>query len=107
MDMETKQLSHIAQAIIDGYWTLCSGKEAIQFAIDDYLCRTPESGAAPWSHDGETPVSPQEFLSAISEVMDFFDLTSDKDTIPTSISPSRIEQIASALRRHPVSRKAR
>jgi hypothetical protein len=97
MNMETKQLSDIAQAIIDGYWTLCSGKEAIQYAIDDYLSRTDDS----WSHDGETPVSPQEFLLAISEVMDFFDLTSEKD-IPTS--PSRVEGLISALRRHPVSR---
>lgn len=102
MNMETKQLSPIAEAIIDGYWTLCSGKEAIQYAIDDYLSRTPESGMLEWSPNGETPVTPQEFLLAISEVMDFFDLTSEKD-IRTD-SSSRIEGLISALRRHPVSR---
>jgi len=100
MSMETKELSPIAQAIIDGYWTLCSGKEAIQYAIDDYNARTPESGALPWSHDGETPVSPQEFLSAISEVMDFFAFDSDKDARRNErLSRSGVTSLARRLSR--------
>jgi hypothetical protein len=101
MDMETNQLSPIAEAIIDGYWTLCSGKDTIQFAIEDYLSRDDSN---PWSPDGEGTVSPREFMEAIVEVMNFFDLTSVKDALPYE-PKSRIEGLVSALRRHPVSHR--
>ncbi|MCG3772604.1 MAG: hypothetical protein JW384_03819 [Nitrosomonadaceae bacterium] len=65
-------LSPIAEAILDGYYTLCSGGETIEYVISDYLSRTPDSGMLPWGIDGETPVSPLEFLSAIEELIVWF-----------------------------------
>ena len=65
-------LSPIAEAIVDGYWTLCSGGEAIEYVISDYLSRTPDSGMLPWGIDEDTPVSPLEFLSAIEELIVWF-----------------------------------
>ena len=62
-------ISELASLILDGYWTLCSGGEAIEYAISDYLSRTPESGMLPWSPNGEEPTSPLEFLSAIEELI--------------------------------------
>ena len=72
MNTNTNTLSPIALAIVDGYWTLCSGGEAVQAVIEDFLSRTPESGMLPWSHDGESIVTPEEFLTAIVEVLEFF-----------------------------------
>ena len=72
MNTNTNTLSPIAEAIVDGYWTLCSGSEAVQYAIEDYLSRTPESGMVPWSPDGESIVTPEEFLTAIVEVLEYF-----------------------------------
>jgi hypothetical protein len=65
-------LSPIAEAILDGYWTLCSGGEAIEYAISDYLSRNAEFGDIPWGLDENTPVSPLEFLSAIEELIEWF-----------------------------------
>lgn len=66
-------ISELASLILDGYWTLCSGGEAIEYAISDYLSRTPESGMLPWSPNGEEPAtSPLEFLSAIEELIGWF-----------------------------------
>ena len=62
-------ISELASLILDGYWTLCSGGEAIEAAISDYLSRTPDSGMLPWGIDEDTPVSPLEFLSAIEELI--------------------------------------
>jgi hypothetical protein len=101
--MNRNELSPLADAILDGYWTLCSGKDAIQFAIGDYLSRTPESGMLPYTMDGETPVTPEEFMLAISEVLDYFDFTSEKDKMDTVRSTRLMERLAS-FRRHPVSR---
>lgn len=70
--MNTKlTLSDNAEAIIQGYWTLCSGGEAIEAAIGDYLSRDSEN---PWSFDGETATTPEDFLEAIVEVITFFRL---------------------------------
>jgi hypothetical protein len=68
MNTETT-LSDNAEAIIQGYWTLCSGGEAIEAAIGDYLSRDSEN---PWSFDGEGTTTPEEFLEAIVEVIAFF-----------------------------------
>lgn len=87
--MEYSELSPLATQILDGYYTLCDGSEAIQYAIDDYLSRTPESGALPWSPDGETPVTPQEFLSAIHELISYFDLREVGNPIPVDVMPMR------------------
>lgn len=65
-------ISELASLILDGYWTLCSGGEAIEYAISDYLSRTPESGMLPWSPNGEEPTPPLEFLSAIEELIVYF-----------------------------------
>ena len=66
------KLSPIAEAILDGYYTLCSGLEAIEAAISDYLSRTPDSGMLPWGIDEDTPVDPLEFISAIEELIVWF-----------------------------------
>ena len=65
-------ISELASLILDGYWTLCSGGEAIEYAISDYLSRTPESGMLPWSPNGEEPTPPLEFLAAIEELIAWF-----------------------------------
>lgn len=78
--MTYDELSCLATQILDGYYTLCDGAEAIQYAIEDYLSRTPESGMCPWSPDGETPVTPQEFLSAIHELISYFQLQEGRAT---------------------------
>jgi hypothetical protein len=100
--MNRNELSPLAEAILDGYWTLCSGKDAVQFAIGDYLSRTPESGMSPYTMDGETPVTPEEFMLAISEVLDYFDFTSERDN--NVIPSSRLMEKLASFRRHPVSR---
>jgi hypothetical protein len=73
MNTETT-LSDNAQLIIDGYWTLCSGGEAVEAAIGDYLSRTSDPEMLPWSFDGERPATPYDFMEAIMEVIAYFRL---------------------------------
>jgi hypothetical protein len=99
--MKYDELSPLAQDILEGYYILCDGAEALESAIYDYLSRTPDSGMLEWSADGETPVSPQEFLSAIAELISYFQL---KETI---VHESPKQKIGALLRLARASRRTR
>ena len=76
--MKYDELSPLAQNILDGYYILCDGAEALESAIYDYLTRTTDSGMLEWRIDEDTPVSPLEFLSAVAELISYLKL---KETI--------------------------
>ena len=79
--METNKTSEIAQAIISEYYLRPDNPtvaRAIQDAIYDYTSREA-LGQSPWGLDGESPVSANDFLNAISEVVDGLCVTSVYD----------------------------
>ena len=79
--METTKTSEIAQAIISEHYLRPhkpTVAQAIQDAICDYTSREA-LGWAPWSLDGDSPVSAHDFLNAISEVVEALCVTSVYD----------------------------
>jgi len=63
-------LSELADAIIDGYWILCTREEAIQYAIDDFESRK-EPNAYPYTYNDRV-ITEDEFYSAIAEVREWW-----------------------------------
>ena len=63
------ELSDLAFAILDGYWTLCSPADAIGFAIGEFLERTEDN---PFTYNDEI-VTAEQMLSATEELINYFE----------------------------------
>lgn len=63
------ELSDLAFAILDGYWTLCSPANAIGFAIGEFLERTEDN---PFTYNDEI-VTAEQMLSATEELINYFE----------------------------------
>ena len=65
--METKELSELAEALIEGYWILCSAADAVGYAIADYVGLASEG--KPFLL-GDHAVTADEMLVALNEVVE-------------------------------------
>jgi hypothetical protein len=64
--MTTTKLSDLSEALIEGYWILNDPADAVASAIGDFLDR-PHFYLV-----GDEPVTPLEFITAIGEIIDYF-----------------------------------
>ena len=62
-------LSDLAFAIIEGYWILCEPAEVVGRAIEEFVSYA--NSGQPYLF-GEKPVSADELLSALNEVIAYF-----------------------------------
>lgn len=95
MKLKHDDLSDIPFALVEGYQTIgVTGTQVVQWAISDFLSQTPDS---PFTIDGETPITANDFLVAISELHDYYEFSDTKSMSPEEVS-AQVEKNMKSLR---------
>lgn len=72
LEIKSSSLSYLAESILEAQWILCTPLEAIQYALDEHIDAMIETGHSLYRDELDNPVGHAEFVSALSEIVQFF-----------------------------------
>ncbi len=98
LPMNTAKLSDHAESVLDGYWTLCSPYEAVQYFVEEYIDYSERN--RPFLIGDDEALNDKQVIAIVAELLAHFNNRSDAEQYVADKIPFQESRIRTAIRNY-------